>query len=60
VRLVTLKADHQNIREADVISFCREHLAGFKVPRTVVFTQLPKTSTGKIQKFMLRDMAKKL
>ena len=48
------------IREADVISFCREHLAGFKVPRTVVFTQLPKTSTGKIQKFMLRDMAKKL
>jgi len=30
------------------------------VPRTVVFTQLPKTSTGKIQKFMLRDMAKKL
>src|SRR5450830_1230559 len=57
---VTLKADHQNIREADIISFCREHLAGFKVPRTVVFTQLPKTSTGKIQKFLLRDMAKKL
>ena len=57
---VTLKADHQNVREADIISFCREHLAGFKVPRTVVFTQLPKTSTGKIQKFMLRDMAKKL
>ncbi len=46
--------------EADVISFCRDHLAGFKVPKTVVFTQLPKTSTGKIQKFVLRDMAKAL
>jgi fatty-acyl-CoA synthase len=43
-----------------VISFCRDHLAGFKVPKTVVFTQLPKTSTGKIQKFVLRDMAKAL
>ena len=42
------------------MSFCREHLAGFKVPKTVVFTQLPKTSTGKIQKFVLRDMAKAL
>jgi fatty-acyl-CoA synthase len=42
------------------MTFCREHLAGFKVPKTVVFTQLPKTSTGKIQKFVLRDMAKAL
>ena len=57
---ITLKADHPHVREAEIISFCREHLAGFKVPRTVVFTQLPKTSTGKIQKFVLRDMAKKL
>ncbi len=48
------------MREADIISFCRDHLAAFKVPRTVVFTQLPKTSTGKIQKFVLRDMAKAL
>nr|BFE98004.1 hypothetical protein GCM10020185_85400 [Pseudomonas brassicacearum subsp. brassicacearum] len=48
------------MHEAEIISFCREHLAGFKVPRTVVFTQLPKTSTGKIQKFVLRDMAKNL
>ena len=40
--------------EADVIAFCREHLAGFKCPKQVVFTEIPKTSTGKLQKFMLR------
>lgn len=40
--------------EVDVISFCREHLAGFKCPKQVVFTEIPKTSTGKLQKFMLR------
>jgi fatty-acyl-CoA synthase len=57
---VTLKADHQDVREADIISFCREHLAGFKVPRTVIFTLLPKTSTGKVQKYVLRDRAKAL
>jgi fatty-acyl-CoA synthase len=57
---ITLKVDQQAAREADIIGFCREHLAGFKVPKTVVFTQLPKTSTGKIQKFVLRDMAKAL
>ena len=57
---VTLKADHHDVREADIISFCREHLAGFKVPRTVIFTLLPKTSTGKIQKYVLRDRAKAL
>ena len=55
---ITLKTDQQAVSEADIISFCREHLAGFKVPRTVVFTQLPKTSTGKIQKFVLREQAK--
>lgn len=57
---ITLKSDREEVHEAEIISFCREHLAGFKVPRTVVFTQLPKTSTGKIQKFVLRDMAKNL
>jgi fatty-acyl-CoA synthase len=46
--------------EAELIAWCRDHLAGFKVPRHVVFTELPKTSTGKIQKFMLREMAKGL
>jgi fatty-acyl-CoA synthase len=46
--------------EADVIGWCREHLAAFKCPRTVVFTELPKTSTGKIQKFRLRELARAL
>ena len=44
----------------EIISFCRERLAHFKCPRHVVFTELPKTSTGKIQKFKLREMAKSL
>ncbi len=44
----------ENASEADVIAFCREHLAGFKCPKHVVFTEIPKTSTGKLQKFMLR------
>jgi fatty-acyl-CoA synthase len=44
----------------DIIAFCRANLAGYKVPRTVVFGLLPKTSTGKIQKFVLRDKAKAL
>ena len=38
--------------------FCRDHLAGYKVPRTYVFQELPKTSTGKIQKFALREIAR--
>ncbi|MFY3860621.1 acyl-CoA synthetase [Achromobacter xylosoxidans] len=41
----------------DLIAYCREHLARFKTPRTVVFGALPKTSTGKIQKFVLREQA---
>ncbi|WP_436638986.1 acyl-CoA synthetase [Microbaculum sp. FT89] len=42
----------------DIIAWCREHMAHFKCPRTVIFAELPKTSTGKIQKFVLREMAK--
>lgn len=42
----------------DIVAWCKEHLAGYKVPRHVVFTELPKTSTGKVQKFKLREMAK--
>ena len=42
----------------ELIAWCREHLAGYKIPRTIVFDDLPKTSTGKIQKFVLRDRAK--
>jgi fatty-acyl-CoA synthase len=44
----------------ELIAWCRGHLASYKVPRTVVFTELPKTSTGKIQKFRLREMAREL
>ncbi|BBT39941.1 acyl-CoA synthetase [Pseudomonas putida] len=57
---VALKAGQAGTREADIIQWCREHLAGFKVPKTVVFGELPKTSTGKIQKYVLRDRAKAL
>jgi fatty-acyl-CoA synthase len=43
---------------ASIIAFCRQHLAHFKAPRHVIFGPLPKTSTGKIQKFVLRERAK--
>ena len=44
--------------EREIIEFCREHIAHFKVPKRVIFGALPKTSTGKIQKFVLREHAK--
>ncbi|MCR9256033.1 MAG: acyl-CoA synthetase [Alphaproteobacteria bacterium] len=44
----------------DIIAWCRDHMAHFKAPKTVVFGPLPKTSTGKIQKFILREQAKAL
>ncbi len=56
---VTLK-DGAETDAADVITFCRENMARYKVPKTVIFGPLPKTSTGKIQKFVLRDRAKSL
>jgi len=46
--------------DEEILAFARERLAKFKMPRTVVFTELPKTSTGKIQKFVLRERAKSL
>src|SRR5690606_15696196 len=57
---VTLKPDAVPTTAADIINFCRANLAGFKVPKSVVFGPLPKTSTGKIQKFLLRERAKQL
>jgi fatty-acyl-CoA synthase len=54
---VTLKPNAQASAE-DIIVFCRDNLAHFKVPHAVVFGPLPKTSTGKIQKFVLRQQAK--
>jgi AMP-binding enzyme C-terminal domain len=53
---VELKADAQVTAE-QIVAHCKQHLAGFKVPRAVVFGELPKTSTCKIQKFELRKQA---
>jgi fatty-acyl-CoA synthase len=44
----------------ELIAWCKQHLAGYKVPRHIVFRDLPKTSTGKIQKFRLRDIAREV
>ncbi|HEV8031362.1 MAG TPA: GNAT family N-acetyltransferase [Stellaceae bacterium] len=55
---VTLKPDAGAVSAVDIIAFCRANLAHYKVPKAVVFGQLPKTSTGKIQKYALRDRAK--
>jgi len=46
------------VTEDELRQFCRQHMAGFKVPKAIVFGDLPKTSTGKIQKFTLRELAK--
>jgi len=56
---VTLVADAGCITEEELIVYCRENMANFKVPSQIVFGELPKTSTGKIQKFALRELAKK-
>ena len=57
---VTLKTGATDIEAETIIQWCRDHLAHFKVPKTIVFGPLPKTSTGKIQKFVLREQAKAL
>ncbi|HTQ32945.1 MAG TPA: acyl-CoA synthetase [Stellaceae bacterium] len=55
---VTLKPDASLVTEAEIIAFCRANLAHFKAPKTVVFGPLPKTSTGKVQKYALREQAR--
>ena len=50
--------DNARATEAEIIAFCRAQMPGFKTPKSVVFGPIPKTSTGKIQKFMLRDEVK--
>jgi len=57
---VTLKPDAGTISADDIIAWCRANLAHYKVPRAVVFGPLPKTSTGKIQKFELRERAREV
>ena len=57
---VTLRDSDCQLREEQVIEYCRDNLAHFKVPKNVVFGELPKTSTGKVQKFNLRELAEAL
>jgi fatty-acyl-CoA synthase len=57
---VTLKPNVGPASAEDIIAWCRVNLAHYKVPRTIVFGPLPKTSTGKIQKYELRDRAKEI
>ncbi len=52
---INLKEGHDAVSEQDIIDFCRDNLAHYKCPKHIVFGELPKTSTGKIQKFKLRD-----
>ena len=54
---VTLKDSSAEVPEQDIIDFCRNNMAHFKTPKTVIFGELPKTSTGKVQKFKLRKKA---
>ena len=56
---VELKDDEQ-ATEKEIIEFCKKHLASFKCPKHVIFKVIPKTSTGKIQKFALREIAKEI
>ena len=57
---VTKKNPSSSLTEKEIINYCREMIAHFKSPKTVVFTELPKTSTGKIQKFKLRKIAEEM
>ncbi len=57
---ISLRADSGTVDEQQIIEFCRDNMAHYKCPKTVVFGELPKTSTGKIQKFKLRDTAKQM
>ena len=58
VAFIELKPGAPAPTAADITAFCREHLARYKCPRHVIFGEVPKTSTGKIQKFVLRERAK--
>jgi len=55
---ITLKPGAPPVTAEEIIGWCREHLTHYKAPRHVVFGPLPKTSTGKVQKFVLREQAK--
>ena len=52
--------DDEKATEKELIEFCKLHLASFKCPKNIIFQTIPKTSTGKIQKFALREIAKEI
>ena len=58
VGFIELSHNAKPINEAEVVKFCRQHLAGFKTPKQIIFGEIPKTSTGKVQKFVLRHELK--
>ena len=53
-------SSEEDLTEDEVIDFCRNNMARFKAPSRIIFGELPKTSTGKIQKFVLRERVKEL
>ncbi len=57
---IALKADVENPSADEIAEWCRQHMARYKVPKTIIFGELPKTSTGKIQKNILRDRVRAL
>ena len=57
---VSLKSHAKNVTDADLIAFCKENMAHFKVPKYVIFGEIQKTATGKIHKFLLREVARTL
>jgi len=57
---VTIKPGAEPVSADEILAWCRDHLAHYKVPRHVVFGHLPKTSTGKTQKYVLREQAKEV
>jgi fatty-acyl-CoA synthase len=57
VAFVEVKPGFEGTTANDIIQFCKQHIGSYKVPRQVYFQELPKTSTGKIQKFKLRGNA---
>jgi fatty-acyl-CoA synthase len=54
---VTLRPDAPPVTEAELIAYCRDNMAHFKAPKQIMFGPLPKTSTGKVQKYVLRAQA---
>jgi fatty-acyl-CoA synthase len=60
IAFIELKPGAPQPAVEDIIAHCRQHLAAYKVPRHVVFGEVPKTSTGKIQKFVLRERAQRV